>query len=69
MQGHPGGDAHTRYLIELSFLPPGSRWLDMGAGDGQALAISERGRLFGSGHRSFSPEPEGGNWKFFPYPL
>lgn len=41
MQGHPGGDAHTRYLIELSFLPPGSRWLDMGAGDGQALAILE----------------------------
>lgn len=41
MQGHPGGDAHTRYLIELSFLPPGSRWLDMGAGDGQALEILE----------------------------
>lgn len=41
MQGHPGGDAHTRYLIELSFLPPGSRWLDMGAGDGQALDILE----------------------------
>lgn len=41
MNGHPGGDAHTRYLIELSFLPPGSRWLDMGAGDGQALEILE----------------------------
>ena len=41
MHGHPGGDAHTRYLIELSFLPPGSRWLDMGAGDGQALEILE----------------------------
>ena len=41
MQSHPGGDAHTRYLIELSFLPPGSRWLDMGAGDGQALDILE----------------------------
>lgn len=41
MNGHPGGEAHTRYLIELSFLPPGSRWLDMGAGDGSALAILE----------------------------
>lgn len=42
MNGHPGGDDHTRYLIELSFLPPGSRWLDMGAGDGQALEILEK---------------------------
>lgn len=42
MQGHPGGDDHTRYLIELSFLPPGSRWLDMGAGDGRALEILEK---------------------------
>ena len=41
MNGHPGGEAHTRYLLELSFLPPGSRWLDMGAGDGSALAILE----------------------------
>lgn len=39
MNGHPGGDAHTRYLIELSFLPAGSRWLDFGAGDGKAIQI------------------------------
>ncbi len=39
MNGHPGGEAHTRYLIELAFLPRGSRWLDMGAGDGSALAL------------------------------
>ena len=41
MDGHPGGEAHSRYLIELAFLPPGSRWLDMGAGDGAALALLE----------------------------
>ena len=39
MDGHPGGLEHTRYLIELSFLPPGSRWLDMGAGDGSAVRL------------------------------
>ena len=33
MLGHPGGEEHSRYLIELSFLPPPARWLDMGAGD------------------------------------
>lgn len=41
MQGHPGGEAHTRYMIELSFLPKGSQWLDMGAGDGEAVRILE----------------------------
>lgn len=39
MQGHPGGEAHTNYMIELAFLPVGSRWLDMGAGDGSALKL------------------------------
>ncbi len=39
MQGHPGGEAHSRYLIELAFLDPGSKWLDMGAGDGSAVAL------------------------------
>ncbi len=39
MNGHPGGEAHTRYLIELSFLEPGSRFLDMGAGDGSTLTL------------------------------
>ena len=42
MQGHPGGEAHTRYLIELSFLGPGSRWLDFGAGNGDAVRILRR---------------------------
>ena len=39
MQGHPGGEEHSRYLIELSFLPPPARWLDMGAGDGSTVRL------------------------------
>ena len=39
MLGHPGGEAHSRYLIELSFLEPDSKWLDMGAGDGETVQI------------------------------
>lgn len=47
MLGHPGGEEHSRYLIELSFLPEGSRWLDMGAGDGAAVRL-----LRDLGHRA-----------------
>ena len=39
MLGHPGGEEHSRYLIELSFLPPPARWLDMGAGDGSTVRL------------------------------
>lgn len=39
MQGHPGGEEHSRYLIELSFLPKGAKWLDMGAGDGSTVRL------------------------------
>ena len=39
MKGHPGGLEHSRYLIELSFLPIGSRWLDMGAGAGETVRL------------------------------
>ncbi len=39
MLGHPGGEAHTRYLIELAFLEAPASWMDMGAGDGSALRI------------------------------
>ena len=39
MDRHPGGDQNTGYMIELAFLPEGSKWLDMGAGDGSALKI------------------------------
>lgn len=37
--GHVGGEAHSRYLMELSFLPKGARVLDMGAGDGQTVRV------------------------------
>ena len=47
MLGHPGGEMHSRYLIELAFLDPGSRWLDMGAGDGSAVRL-----LRALGHRA-----------------
>ncbi len=39
MLGHPGGEEHSRYLIELSFLSPPARWLDMGAGDGSTVRL------------------------------
>lgn len=39
MNGHPGGENHSRYLIELAFLKPPARWLDMGAGDGAAVRL------------------------------
>ena len=39
MLGHPGGEQHSRYLIELSFLEKGSKWLDVGAGDGSAVRL------------------------------
>lgn len=39
MKGHVGGEAHSRYLMELSFLPKGARVLDMGAGDGQTVRL------------------------------
>ena len=39
MLRHPGGEEHSRYLIELAFLPKGSKWLDMGAGDGSTVQL------------------------------
>lgn len=39
MMGHPGGEQHSRYLIELAFLDTPSKWLDMGAGDGSAVRL------------------------------
>ena len=39
MLGHPGGEAHSRYLIELGFLNTPARWLDMGAGDGSTVRL------------------------------
>ncbi len=39
MRAHPGGKAHSRYLIELAFLEPPAEWLDMGAGDGTTVEL------------------------------
>ncbi len=39
MLGHPGGEQHSRYLIELSFLEPPAKWLDMGAGAGEGVHL------------------------------
>ncbi len=39
MLGHPGGEQHSRYLIELAFLEPPAQWLDMGAGDGSTISL------------------------------
>ena len=39
MNGHPGGQGHTRHMLELAALPKGARILDMGAGDGETLRL------------------------------
>ena len=39
MLGHPGGEQHSRYLIELAFLDAPCKWLDMGAGDGETVRL------------------------------
>ena len=39
MLGHPGGEQHSRYLMELSFLEKDTKWLDMGAGDGSTVRL------------------------------
>jgi SAM-dependent methyltransferase len=39
MNGHPGGQAHTRRMLELAALERGARILDMGAGAGETLRL------------------------------
>ena len=56
MLGHPGGEKHSRYLIELSFLDKGSKWLDMGAGDGSAVRLL---RSLGYAAEGIDLEPRG----------
>ena len=44
MKSHPGGEAHTLRMLELSGLTAGSRVLDLGAGAGEAVRVlRERG--------------------------
>ena len=47
MKGHPGGEENTRRLLSLAALPPGAAILDLGAGDGSALAL-----MTGLGYRA-----------------
>ena len=39
MNGHPGGEAHSRRMLELSGLPKGAHILDLGAGAGETLRL------------------------------
>ena len=39
MNGHPGGQGHTRHMLELAALPRGARILDLGAGAGETLRV------------------------------
>ena len=56
MNGHPGGEKHSRYLIELSFLNPPCKWLDMGAGDGSTVRVL---RSLGYAAEGIDLEPRG----------
>ena len=56
MLRHPGGEKHSRYLIELAFLDKGSKWLDMGAGDGGTVGLL---RSLGYGAEGIDLEPRG----------
>ena len=69
MLGHPGGEQHSRYLIELSFLEPPAKWLDMGAGDGSTVRLL---RSLGHTAEGIDLEPRGadverGDWLCAPY--
>ena len=39
MNGHPGGEFHTRQLLERSGLTPPAKLLDMGAGLGESVKL------------------------------
>ena len=56
MLAHPGGEKHSRYLIELSFLDQGAKWLDMGAGDGSTVRLL---RNLGYSAQGIDLEPRG----------
>ena len=54
MRSHPGGEAHTRRMLELAALPPGARVLDLGAGAGESVRLL---RELGYDARGLDREP------------
>ena len=70
MNGHPGGVAHTRRMLELAALPPGAAVLDLGAGAGEAVALlRERGyEAIGLDLAPRSPLVEQGDFLHAPFP-
>ena len=70
MRSHPGGEAHTRRMLELAGLPAGASVLDMGAGAGETLALL---RALGYVPRGIDLAPRGagverGDFLHAPYP-
>lgn len=70
MDRHPGGEQHSRDLIELLDLPAGAYVLDMGAGAGETVA---RLREAGFDARGIDLQPRGdavacGDFLNCPYP-
>ena len=41
MNAHPGGEGHTRHMLEIATLPKGSHILDMGAGAGETVTLMQ----------------------------
>ena len=39
MNAHPGGEAHTRRMLETAGLAPGKRIIDLGAGAGESVLL------------------------------
>ena len=39
MNGHPGGEEHTRRMLQLAAIPAGGRILDLGAGAGESVRL------------------------------
>ncbi len=54
MNRHPGGVEHTRRMLALARLPEGASVLDLGAGDGETLALL---RSLGYAARGIDWEP------------
>ena len=70
MNGHPGGEAHTRRMLALASLPAGAAVLDMGTGAGEALGLL---RAEGFAARGIDLNPRGadverGDFLRAPYP-